>query len=90
MTGSYSYKKLFEQIRAQKSDFWRTNLYGILATLLLLPIPMLIPLLIDEILLNHPGKMTETISRVFATPATWVYIAIMMMLVVFRHNWKRR
>ncbi|MEA2115533.1 MAG: ABC transporter ATP-binding protein [Thermodesulfobacteriota bacterium] len=83
MTGSYSYKKLFEQIRAQKSDFWRTNLYGILATFLLLPIPMLIPLLIDEILLNHPGKMTETISRVYDTPATWVYIAVILVLVVF-------
>ena len=83
MTGSYSYKILFEQIRAQKSDFWRTNLYGILATFLLLPIPMLIPLLIDEILLNHPGKMTETISRFFATPATWVYIAVILAVVLF-------
>lgn len=83
MTGSYSYKILFEQIRAQKSDFWRTNLYGILATFLLLPIPMLIPLLIDEILLNHPGKMTETISRVFDTPSTWVYIAVILVVVLF-------
>jgi ATP-binding cassette subfamily C protein len=82
MTGSYTFKTLFTQVRAQKSDFWRTNLYGILATLLLLPIPMLIPLLIDEILLNHPGKMTEMISRFFTTPATWVYIAVILVVVL--------
>ena len=82
MTSSYSFTTLFQQIRARKSDFWRTNLYGILATFLLLPIPMLIPLLIDEILLNHPGRMTETISRVFGTPAPWVYIAVILVVVV--------
>lgn len=82
MTGSYSFSTLFEQIRSQKSDFWRTNLYGIVATLLLLPVPMLIPLLIDEILLNHPGRMTETISRFFAVPGPWVYIAVILVVVV--------
>jgi len=82
MTGSYSFKTLFTQIRARKSDFWRTNLYGILATLLLLPIPMMIPLLIDEILLNHPGRMTETISGVFGTPETWVNIVVILVVVL--------
>ena len=67
MTGFYTFKTLYDQIKSQKSDFSRTSLYGIIATLLLLPIPMLIPLLIDEVLLEHPGKMTEVISAFFAT-----------------------
>jgi len=62
ITGFYTFKTLYDQIKSQKSDFWRTSLYVIIATLLLLPIPMLIPLLIDEVLLEHSGKMTEMIS----------------------------
>ncbi|BAF73021.1 ABC transporter ATP-binding protein [Sulfurovum sp. NBC37-1] len=82
MTGPYSFKTLYRQIKTQKGDFWRTNVYGILATLLLLPIPMLIPLLIDEVLLEHPGKMTETISALFGTHETWVYIAVILATVL--------
>ena len=44
MTGNYTFNTLYHQIKTQKRDFWRTSLYGIVATLLLLPIPMLIPL----------------------------------------------
>jgi len=82
MEKCYSYRALYDQIKAQKYDFWRTNLYGIAATLLLLPIPMLIPLLIDEILLGHPGKMTEAVSRVFGSSETWIAIAVVLATVL--------
>ena len=82
MKACYNYKTLYEQIKAQKSDFWRTNLYGIVATLLLLPIPMLIPLLIDEVLLGHPGKMTEIISHLFGSTETWIYIVVILFAVL--------
>ncbi len=82
MTGYYTFKSLYDQIKAQKSDFWRTSLYGIVATLLLLPIPMLIPLLIDEVLLSHPGKMTEVISGLFGSSEVWVYIAVILAIVL--------
>ncbi len=63
-------------------DFNRANLYGILATLLLLPLPMLIPILIDEVLLEHPGKTTEIISQFFRSSEAWVYIVTMLCLVL--------
>ncbi|HSR73953.1 MAG TPA: ABC transporter ATP-binding protein, partial [Sulfurovum sp.] len=83
MTGNYTFKSLYDQIKMQKRDFWRTNLYGILATLLLLPIPMLMPLLIDEVLLAHPGKMTELLSIFFGSSEVWVYIAVILAVVLF-------
>ncbi len=83
MIKPYTFKTLYQQVRAQKYDFWRTNVYGILATLLLLPIPMLIPLLIDEVLLDHPGKMIESISKIFGSSETWVYIMVMLFVVIF-------
>ncbi len=82
MTGNYTFKILYHQIKSQKSDFWRTSFYGILATLLLLPIPMLIPLLIDEVLLEHPGKMTEIISALSDSSDIWVYISVILILVL--------
>jgi len=82
MTGSYTFKTLYDQIKSQKNYFWRTSLYGIIVTLLLLPIPMLIPLLIDEVLLEHPGKMTEMISSFFNSNEVWVYIAVILVIVL--------
>ena len=82
MTKHYTFKSLFDQIKTQKSDFWRTSLYGVVATLLLLPIPMLIPLLIDEVLLEHPGKMIEIISDFLGSTETWIYIAVILILVL--------
>ena len=82
MTHIYTFKSLYRQIKTQKSAFWRTSLYGIVATLLLLPIPILIPILIDEVLLEHPGKMTEFLSLAFKTSETWVYIAAVLVMVL--------
>ena len=87
MVKYYTFKTLYRQIKTQKSDFWRTNFYGIVATLLLLPIPMLIPLLIDEVLLEHPGKMTEAISGFFGSSEAWVYIAVILVsMLVLRFS----
>ena len=82
MTGFYSFRTLYDQIKSQKSDFWRTSFYGVIATLLLLPIPMLIPLLIDEVLLEHPGKMTEVISAFFGNSEIWIYISVILAIVL--------
>ena len=57
-----TFGSLFQSLHAQRRDFELANGTGILATLLFLPIPILIPLLIDEVLLRHPGKLTEYFS----------------------------
>ncbi len=82
MTGKYTFKTLYDQVKAQKSDFWHTGLYGIVTTLLLLPIPMLIPLLIDEVLLGHPGKATEIIASIFGNSEVWLYIVVILAVVL--------
>ncbi len=82
MTEYYTFKILFKQLKTQKSDFWCTSLYGIIATLLLLPIPMLSPLLIDEILLGNSGKMTEFISVIFGDSEVWLYISVILSVVL--------
>ncbi|MGC9350561.1 MAG: ABC transporter ATP-binding protein [Sulfurovum sp.] len=78
----YTLKLLREQIFAQKKEFWATMLYGMAATLLLLPIPMLIPLLIDEVLLGHPGKMTAFFSAAFGSSEAWFLVLVTVILVI--------
>lgn len=84
-------RSLWESLRTQKRDFARANLFGIAATLLFLPIPILIPLLIDEILLEHPGKMSRFFGY-FNITAPWQIIAltlaavIVLRFIVFRLN----
>ena len=82
MTKHYSLKTLFHYIAAQKRELWLTNLYGILATLLFLPIPIFIPLLIDEVLLDHPGKIIDNIDYWFGQQEIWVYIAMTLLSVI--------
>ncbi|UPT77279.1 ABC transporter ATP-binding protein/permease [Sulfurovum sp. XGS-02] len=82
MTGKYTFKTLHGQIKAQTGDFWRTSIYGIAATFLLLPVPMLMPLLIDEVLLEHSGKTTEFISSIFDNSEVWLYISVILVVVL--------
>ncbi|WP_345990692.1 ABC transporter ATP-binding protein [Sulfurimonas sp. HSL1-2] len=77
-----TFGSLFQSLHAQRRDFERANAAGILATLLFLPIPILIPLLIDEILLHHQGRLTETLARVGITQ-TWCLIAVTLAAVLF-------
>jgi ATP-binding cassette subfamily C protein len=70
-----TFRSLWHSLSAQRKTFWYSNLYGTFATLLFLPIPILIPLLIDEILLQHPGKLSDVFGTVLDTDEPWIVIA---------------
>jgi len=52
----YSFKKLIREIKKYKREFITAQIIAIIATIISIPIPLLMPLLIDEVLLNKPGK----------------------------------
>ncbi len=84
---NFSLRTLLHYIRSQKADFWHANVYAVLSTLVLLPIPMLIPLLIDEVLLGHPGRMSSSMDMMLAVPGqgqgeAWQYISIILAAVL--------
>ena len=63
------------------------NLVGILAVLASVPLPLLMPLLVDEVLLKQPGAMVGFMNQVF--PQSWhgpvLYIvAILIVTVMLR------
>ena len=69
-------------VRSRAGEFWRLNLWGLAATLFLLPVPLLLPLLIDEILLGHPGRLTEWTTRLTGAQTPWQTIAVVTLLVL--------
>ena len=52
-----------------KGDLLRANLIAFFAVLAAVPVPLLLPLMVDEVLLQHPGKGVAWISANF--PAGW-------------------
>ncbi len=68
-----------------KSKLMKANVIAILATLASVPIPLLMPLLVDEVLLGHPGVCVEFLNSL--TPPEWhvplLYILSVLGITLF-------
>lgn len=74
-------------IRQHKKQLIFANLIAIAAVLVTVPIPLLLPLLVDEVLLDKPALLVNTINSI--APANWhgpiLYItAILLITIVLR------
>lgn len=78
-TEAISPDSLWQVIRGYKRELILANLVAILATVASVPLPLLIPLLVDEVLLDQPGAITAWI-RGF-TPEHW-HGPVLYILVV--------
>lgn len=86
-TTEYTWNALFQQVLSHRKELLLANLIAIIGTLISVPIPLLIPLLVDEVLLDKPAKMIAFMDSLF--PASWqgpvLYItAISLLTVVLR------
>ncbi|QFT09669.1 Putative multidrug export ATP-binding/permease protein [Vibrio sp. THAF190c] len=75
---------LVTQIKKHKSKLVFANIIAILATLISVPIPLLMPLMVDEVLLDKPASGLEMMNHLLPdsmqTPTG--YIALTLLLVV--------
>ena len=62
----YTFKYILELALQHRKQLIAANLIAVFAVIASVPIPLLIPLLVDEILLNKPGKVVETFDAVFS------------------------
>lgn len=56
---------------------------AVLAVVISLPVPLLFPLLVDQVLLHKPAELTGLIDRLFAPEAAWGYIVIVLATTLF-------
>ncbi|MCW3172925.1 ABC transporter ATP-binding protein [Shewanella subflava] len=72
------------KVLAHKRQLIQANLIAVTATLLSLPIPMLMPFLVDEVLLNKPGWLLNTLQPILpqSMHRAGIYIAIVLVAVI--------
>lgn len=75
----YTVRHVLDMALVHKRQLVVAHGIAILAVLASIPIPLLIPLLIDEVLLDKPGKVVATISVYFpeSMHAPFLYIAVL-------------
>lgn len=74
---------IFSEIYKHKKVLLWANLVAVLATLISLPVPLLIPLLIDEIILGKGGKITQTIDQYLTIGSPEYYILTVLLITLF-------
>ncbi|KKL94398.1 hypothetical protein LCGC14_1865070 [marine sediment metagenome] len=66
---SYDLSGILRQALGYKRHLVKANTIAVLATLCAVPVPLLLPLMVDEVLLNQPGPTVAFIGQF--TPASW-------------------
>lgn len=79
----YSLKTIFKDILFYKKDFIKGNLVAVAATIVSVPIPLFIPAIIDEILLQKSGWYLPFVSSFLPNQTSSYYIVVTLLWVVF-------
>lgn len=62
----YSWESILEMVLQHRRSLIYAHLIAVLAALSSVPIPLLMPLLVDEVLLDQPGTIVATINALFS------------------------
>src|SRR3990172_6587570 len=80
----YDWHYILRIAAEHRREITLANIIAILATIASVPVPLLLPLLVDEVLLDKPGIVVNTINSI--TPAGWhtpvLYITAVLFLTV--------
>ncbi len=79
----YSFKYILQELKQYKKELIIANLIALFAVAIITPAPLLIPLLVDEVLLNKPGIVVNTIDSILnAHQESYVYVLIILILTI--------
>lgn len=86
-TREYSWNELTQMVFQHRRELIAANLIAILGAMAAVPVPLLIPLLVDEVLLSQPGRAVGLMNDLF--PENWhgpvLYIlAVLVLTLVLR------
>jgi len=83
-TSMLTWREIFRQIAAHRGRLLQANLIALLAVMAAVPVPLLLPLMVDQVLLKHPGKFVSVIAA--HTPPGWhgpvLFIGVALLLTV--------
>jgi ATP-binding cassette subfamily C protein len=78
-----SIQTILDEIYKHKKVLIYANLVAIISTILIIPVPLLIPLLIDEIILGKGGGITQTIDLYLTIGSPEYYILTVLLITLF-------
>ncbi|EGU39518.1 ABC-type multidrug transport system, ATPase and permease component [Vibrio ichthyoenteri ATCC 700023] len=77
---------LITQVKKNKSKLLVANLIAIIATLISVPIPLLMPLMVDEVLLKQPGEglalMNSVLPASIQTPTGYIFFTLFLIVLM--------
>ncbi|MCL4470076.1 MAG: ABC transporter ATP-binding protein/permease [Gammaproteobacteria bacterium] len=80
MSAAYTWSSILGIVREHKKELITAHIVAILAAVASVPIPLLMPLLVDEVLLHQPGRLLALLNARF--PAAWhgpvLYIGVVL------------
>jgi ATP-binding cassette subfamily C protein len=81
---AYTWDYLLQVAFRHRRELVAANLIAIVAVTVAIPVPLLMPLMVDEVLLGQPGYLVAHMDRLF--PQSWhgpvLYIAVILALTV--------
>ena len=77
-----SWKYIFDQIKKYKKQLIIGNIIAVIATLISIPVPLFIPLLVDEVLLGKEGVFIKTYRAVFGEGSIPLYVLTALVIVL--------
>ncbi|MFZ3521149.1 ABC transporter ATP-binding protein/permease [Vibrio harveyi] len=77
---------LITQVKKHKSKLILANLIAVLATLISVPIPLLMPLMVDEVLLDKPASglaaMNAVLPEAWQTPTGYIFFTLFLVVLM--------
>ncbi|QCU89896.1 ABC transporter ATP-binding protein [Thiomicrorhabdus sediminis] len=84
---SYTWQRIFNLVKRHKPALIKAHIIALLAMLATVPLPLLLPILVDEVLLNQPGFIVNTLNN-WVSPSwhgpVYYIVAITIVTVVLR------
>jgi len=78
-----NFRTLWTLVLQKKSTLIWGQVITLMTILISIPIPLMLPILVDEVLLDKPALFVGTIDDLFGTGTAFYYIAIVAITVIF-------
>ena len=77
---TYSWRRLLQMVAGHRRELVKANIIAIIGTSFAVPVPLLIPVLVDEVLLEKPATSVAIMNQLF--PQSWHGPALYILAVL--------
>ena len=76
-------KSIFKLALHKKSALIKGQIFTLLAIIISVPIPLMLPMMVDEVLLHKPEYIVPAINKLLGSGSAFYYIALVAFAVIF-------